>query len=108
MRLIALINRQVALERLGAVATGEFSLAFDLSQRLFHGDQHAARILLFQYALQRDRARGPGGGAGGRSASNMALSLAILLRRWRAAIWRWRPTFEALVVPPPIAAISPA
>src|SRR6185437_7621642 len=53
--LISLINRQVALAKIGAAETGEFSLAFDLSQRLFQSLYALPEILLFQIALRRDR-----------------------------------------------------
>ena len=76
--LISLINRQVAFERLGAAETGEFSLAFDLSQRLFQAIYALPEILLFQYALQRDREEGRAA-AHAQIASNIVLSLAILL-----------------------------
>ena len=57
-QLIALINRQVALDHLGAVATGKLSLATDLGQRLFQAANTLPELLLFQYALERERAEG--------------------------------------------------
>ena len=95
--LISLINRQVAFERLGAAETGEFSLAFDLSQRLFQAIYALPEILLFQYALQRDRQEGRAA-AEAQIASNVVLSLAILLPAV-AGYFAMGPTFEALVVP---------
>jgi len=95
--LISLINRQVAFERLGAAETGEFSLAFDLSQRLFQAIYALPEILLFQYALQRDRQEGRAA-AEAQIASNVVLSLAILLPAV-AGYFAMVPTFEALVVP---------
>ena len=95
--LISLINRQVAFERLGAAQTGEFSLAFDLSQRLFQAIYALPEILLFQYALQRDREEGRAV-AEAQIADNVVLSLAILLPAV-AGYYAMGPTFEALVVP---------
>ena len=95
--LISLINRQVALQRLGAAQTGEFSLAFDLSQRLFQAIYALPEILLFQYALQRDRSEGRAA-AEAQIAANVVLSLAILLPAV-AGYFALGPTFEALVVP---------
>jgi len=95
--LISLINRQVAFERLGAAETGEFSLAFDLSQRLFQAIYALPEILLFQYALQRDRDEGRAA-AEAQVAANVVLSLAILLPAV-AGYFALGPTFEALIVP---------
>lgn len=96
-QLIALINRQAALERLGAAATGELSLATDLGQRLFLAINSVPELLLFQYALQRARAEGVV--AGERQLGvNMTLTLA-LLAPLAAGYMAMAPTFEALLVP---------
>jgi O-antigen/teichoic acid export membrane protein len=96
-QLISLINRQVALDHLGAVATGELSLATDLGQRLFFVVNSVPELLLFQFALQRDRAEGRGA-AEGQIGVNMVLMLA-LLAPLAAGYMTMAPTFEALVVP---------
>ena len=96
-QLISLINRQVALDHLGAVATGELSLATDLGQRLFFVVNSVPELLLFQYALQRDRAEGRRA-AERQVGVNMVLMLA-LLAPLTAGYMAMAPTFEALVVP---------
>jgi O-antigen/teichoic acid export membrane protein len=96
-QLVALINRQAALDRLGAVATGELSLATDLGQRLFLAVNSLPEFLLFQYALQRARADGHKA-AERQLGVNMALALA-LLAPLAAGYMAMAPTFEALLVP---------
>jgi hypothetical protein len=94
---IALINRQVALDRLGAVATGKLSLATDLSQRLFLAVSTLPELLLFQHALERDRAEGRAA-AERQIGVNMALALAVLAPL-AGGYMAMAPTFEALLVP---------
>ena len=96
-QLVALINRQAALERLGAVQTGELSLATDLGQRLFLAVNSLPELLLFQYALQRARTESQA--AGERQIGlNMVLALS-LLAPLAAGYMAMAPTFEALLVP---------
>jgi len=95
--LISLINRQVALSRLGAAETGEFSLAFDMSQRLFQALYALPEILLFQIALRRDREEGRAA-AKAQIALNGVLSLAAFLPV-AAGYFAMGPTFERLIVP---------
>jgi O-antigen/teichoic acid export membrane protein len=95
--LISLINRQVALTRIGAAETGEFSLAFDLSQRLFQALYALPEILLFQIALRRDREQGRAA-AEAQLALNAALSLAVFLPI-AVGYFALGPTFERLIVP---------
>ena len=95
--LISLINRQVALVRLGAAETGEFSLAFDLSQRLFQALYALPEIVLFQIALRRDREQGRAA-AEAQLALNAALSLAVFLPI-AVGYFALGPTFERLIVP---------
>ena len=94
---IALINRQVALDQLGAVATGKLSLATDLGQRLFQAVSTLPEFLLFQYALERDRAEG-------RVAAERQIGVNIvlvfaLLAPLAGGYMAMAPTFEALLVP---------
>jgi O-antigen/teichoic acid export membrane protein len=96
-QLIALINRQVALDHLGAVATGKLSLATDLGQRLFQAVSTLPEFLLFQYALERERAEGRAA-AQRQIGVNMALALA-LLAPLAGGYMAMAPTFEALLVP---------
>ncbi len=95
--LISLINRQVALAKIGAAQTGEFSLAFDLSQRLFQSLYALPEILLFQIALRRDREQGRAA-AEAQLALNAALSLAVFLPI-AVGYFALGPTFERLIVP---------
>ena len=95
--LISLINRQIALTRFGAAETGEFSLAFDLSQRLFQALYALPEILLFQVALRRDREQGRAA-AEAQLALNATLSLAVFLPV-AAGYFTLGPTFERLIVP---------
>lgn len=96
--LISLVNRHVALARLGAAETGEFSLAFDLSQRLFQALYALPEIFLFQYALKRDREEGRAA-AEAQLALNASLSLAAFLPV-AVGYFALGPTFEQLIVPP--------
>ena len=94
---IALINRQVALDHLGAVATGKLSLATDLGQRLFGAVSTLPELLLFQYALERDRAHGRAA-ADRQIGLNMVFALAALAPL-AGGYMAMAPTFEALIVP---------
>ena len=96
-QLIALINRQIALDHLGAIATGKLSLATDLGQRLFQAVSTLPEFLLFQYALERERAEGRAA-AQRQIGVNMALALA-LLAPLAGGYMAMAPTFEALLVP---------
>jgi O-antigen/teichoic acid export membrane protein len=96
-QLIALINRQVALDHLGAVETGKLSLASDLGQRLFQAINSLPELLLFQYALLRERAEG-------RAAAERQIGVNIvcvfaMLAPLAAGYVAMAPTFEALLVP---------
>ena len=95
--LIALINRHIAFERLGAAATGQLSLAFDLGQRLFQALYAIPELLLFQLALRREREEGRAA-AEAQIAVNIVLVLAVLVPV-AVGYLIMAPTFEALVVP---------
>ena len=96
-QLVILINRKVALTTLGAEATGQLSLASDLVQRLFFAMNTVPELLLFQYALRRDREEGLAA-AKQQIGVNMVLSLALLAPMMTGFI-AMMPTFEALLVP---------
>ena len=96
-QLIALINRQVALDRLGAVETGQLSLATDLGQRLFLAINALPELLLFQYALQRQRSEGLA--AAERQIGVNVVLVFALLAPLTAGYVVMAPTFEALLVP---------
>jgi len=96
-QLIGLINRQSALDHLGADATGKLSLATDLGMRLFQAVNSLPEMLLFQYALARER-------VDGRPAAERQISVNIVLvfalvAPLAAGYMAMAPTFEALLVP---------
>ena len=96
-QLIGLINRQSALDQLGADATGQLSLATDLGVRLFQAINSLAEMLLFQYALKRERENG-------REAAQRQIGVNIvlvfaLLAPLAAGYMAMAPTFEALLAP---------
>ena len=95
--LISLINRQVALAKSGAAETGEFALAFDLSQRLFQALYALPELFLFQYALKRDREEGRAA-AEAQIGLNALLALAAFLPI-AAGYFALGPTFEQIIVP---------
>ncbi len=96
-QIIALINRQVALEVLGADATGKLSLATDMGQRLFQAANALPEMLLFQYALTRERNEGRAS-AERQLGVNATLVLALLIPM-AAGYMSLAPILEALVVP---------
>ena len=71
------INRHVALAHLGAEATGKFSLATDLGQRLFGAANSLPELMLFQYVLKIDRTEGRAA-AERQQSRNISLSLGFL------------------------------
>ncbi len=96
-QLIGLINRQTALALFGAAATGKLSLATDLGLRLFLVVNVLPEILLFQYALKRDREDGPE--AARRQIGVNSVIVFAILAPLTAGYMAMAPTFEALVVP---------
>jgi O-antigen/teichoic acid export membrane protein len=96
-QLILLINRHAALEHLGAEATGKLSLATDVGLRLFLSINSLPEMLLFQYALKREREEGREA-AERQLGANAGLALA-LLAPMTAGYMAMAPTFEALLVP---------
>ena len=96
-QLISLVNRQAALDHLGADATGELSLATDVGTRLFLAFNSLPEMLLFQFALRRDRDEGRSAGEK-QIGVNIVIVLALLLPL-TAGYMAMLPTFEALMVP---------
>ncbi len=96
-QLVGLINRHVALTHLGAEATGKFSLATDLGQRLFGAANSLPELMLFQYVLKIDRTEGRAA-AERQQAHNISLALG-LLAPLAAGYAVMAPTFEALLAP---------
>ena len=96
-QLIGLINRQSALDHLGADATGQLSLATDLGMRLFQAINSLPEMLLFQYALKSEREHG-------RAAAERQIGVNIvlvfaLLAPLAAGYMAMAPTFGALLAP---------
>ena len=96
-QLVGLINRHVALVHLGAEATGKFSLATDLGQRLFGAANSLPELMLFQYVLKIDRSEGRAA-AERQQARNISLALG-LLAPLAAGYAVMAPTLEALIAP---------
>ncbi|MBV8474694.1 MAG: polysaccharide biosynthesis C-terminal domain-containing protein [Hyphomicrobiales bacterium] len=96
-QLIGLINRQTALTLFGAAATGKLSLATDLGLRLFLVVNVLPEILLFQYALKRDRQDGRE--AASRQIGVNSVIIFAILAPLTAGYMTMAPTFEALMVP---------
>ncbi|MDE3176223.1 MAG: hypothetical protein KGM15_08995 [Pseudomonadota bacterium] len=96
-QLVGLINRHVALTHLGADATGKFSLATDLGQRLFGAANSLPELMLFQYVLKLDRIEGRAA-AERQLSRNISLALGFLapLATGYAVM---APTLEALMAP---------
>lgn len=96
-QLISLVNRQTALSLFGAAATGKLSLATDLGMRLFLVVNVLPEILLFQFALKRDREDGRE--AAQRQIGVNSVIVFAILAPLTAGYMAMAPTFEALVVP---------
>ncbi len=97
LQMIILINRQVALHQLGPEATGQLSLASDLTQRMFLALNSLPEFMLFQYALKREREEGRAA-AEKQIGVNIVLTLGLLLPL-TAGFMVMVPTFERLLVP---------
>jgi O-antigen/teichoic acid export membrane protein len=96
-QVIGLINRHIALAHLGAVATGQFSLAADLGQRLFGAANSLPELILFQYVLKLDRTEGRKA-AEKQQAINISLALGFLAPM-ATGYAVMAPTFEQLIAP---------
>src|ERR1700677_255955 len=96
-QLIGLINRQSALDHLGANATGQLSLATDVGTRLFQAINSLPEMLLFQYALKREREHGRA--AAERQIGANIVVVFALLAPLAAGYCAMAPTFQLLLVP---------
>jgi O-antigen/teichoic acid export membrane protein len=94
---VGLINRHIALVHLGAEATGKFSLATDLGQRLFGAANSLPELILFQFVLKLDRTEGRAA-AERQQARNISLALGFLAPL-AAGYAVMAPTIEALIAP---------
>ena len=109
-QLVGLINRHIALTHLGAVPTGQLSLAADLGARLFGVVNTLPELLLFQAVLRLDRTQGRAA-AEARQSLNIALALAFLVPV-ATGYAVMAPTIECILVPAayrgPFASVSVA
>jgi hypothetical protein len=96
-QLIGLVNRQTAFALFGAAATGKLSLATDLGLRLFLVVNVLPEILLFQFALKRDREDGRV--AAQRQIGVNSVIVFAILAPLTAGYMAMAPTFEAILVP---------
>ena len=96
-QLIGLLNRQSALDHLGAGATGQLSLATDVGTRLFQAINSLPEMLLFQYALKCEREHGRA--AAERQIGANIVVVFALLAPLAAGYCAMAPTFQALLVP---------
>jgi O-antigen/teichoic acid export membrane protein len=96
-QLVGLVNRHMAMAHLGADATGKFSLATDLGQRLFGAANSLPELMLFQYVLKIDRAEGR---LAAERQQSRNISLAIgFLAPLAAGYAVMAPTIEAIMTP---------
>ena len=94
---IGLVNREIAMARFGAAATGKLSLATDLSFRLFMAFNFLPETVLFQIAMRREASEGAAA-ARGQIRLNQVYALA-LIAPVAVGYMVMAPTFEALIVP---------
>ncbi len=96
-QLVGLVNRHMAMAHLGAEATGKFSLASDLGQRLFGAANSLPELMLFQYVLKIDRTDGR---AAAERQQSRNISLAVgFLAPLAVGYAIMAPTFELLMAP---------
>ena len=94
--LLALLNRSLVAERHGFAEAGQFSLAFDMGQRIIQSLGVMLDVVLFQLAVRAD--------ADGRElaraqvARNMGLVFALLTPAC-AGLWLVLPSLEQIAVP---------
>ncbi len=94
---IPLANRALMARWHGYAETGQFSLAFDIGQRLVAAIGSALDVLLFQLAVRADEHHGAEEGRE-QVARNMAVVFAIMAPVC-AGVWLTLPSIERLVVP---------
>lgn len=94
---IGLVNREIAIARFGAVATGKLALATDLSFRLFMVFNFLPETILFQIAMRREAHEGPAA-ARRQIRYNQVIAIAVIAPV-AMGYMAMAPTFEALIVP---------
>ena len=94
---LALLNRSLVAERHGFAEAGQFSLAFDMGQRITQSLGMMLDVLLFQLAVRADDRHG-GEIARAQVARNMGLAFALLVPAC-AGLWLVLPSLEQIAVP---------
>ena len=94
---LALLNRSLVAERHGFADAGQFSLAFDLGQRVTQSLGIMLDVVLFQLAVRADVQHG-GEIARAQVARNMGLGFALLVPAC-VGLWLVLPSLEQIVVP---------
>ena len=94
---LALLNRSLVAERHGFAEAGQFSLAFDMGQRIIQSLGVMLDVVLFQLAVRAD-ARHGGEVARAQLARNMGLAFALLTPAC-AGLWLVLPSLEQIAVP---------
>ena len=94
---LALLNRSLVAERHGFAEAGQFSLAFDMGQRITQSLGMMLDVLLFQLAVRAD-ARHGGEVARAQVAQNMGLAFALLTPAC-LGLWLVLPSLEQIAVP---------
>ena len=93
---LALLNRTLVAERHGFAEAGQFSLAFDMGQRIIQSLGVMLDVVLFQLAVRADAEGGELARA--QVARNMGLVFALLTPAC-VGLWLVLPSLEALAVP---------
>ena len=94
---LALLNRSLVADRHGFAEAGQFSLAFDLGQRIIQSLGIMLDVVLFQLAVRADAQHG-GEVARAQVARNMGLAFALLVPAC-VGLWLVLPSLEQIVVP---------
>ena len=94
---LALLNRSLVAERHGFAEAGQFSLAFDMGQRIIQSLGVMLDVVLFQLAVRAD-ARHGGAVARAQVARNMGLAFALLTPAC-VGLWLVLPSLGQIAVP---------
>ncbi len=94
---LGLLNRSLMVERHGFAEAGQFSLAFDMGQRVIQSLGVMLEVILFQLAVRAD-ARHGGEIAQAQLARNMGFAFALLIPAC-VGLWLVLPSLERIAVP---------
>ena len=94
---LALLNRSLVADRHGFAEAGQFSLAFDMGQRITQSLGVMLDVLLFQLAVRADVQHG-GETARAQVAHNIGLAFALLTPACMG-LWLVLPSLEQIAVP---------